>query len=213
LNSSATDEGPADLPLPDPPLFNSTTTTMFKRNVTVTNSHQMSGKDVKKLVKQVALIFPSLSEKEVKQIIPNKTEVLVTKLSNRCFAYSVAGNPVFFEHEDVIYPSVYTLWAYPDMLPTLYTHSEVSPKIVGGADLMLPGVIVPEAGLGDFQVRDHSAISIPENPFPFAVGYIETDSESIKENGLKGRGIKVRCLKTFVKPSPLVLSILVTATH
>lgn len=57
---------------------------------------------------------------------------------------------------------------------------------------MLPGVIVPEAGLGDFKVGDHSTISIQENPFPFAVGYIETDSETIKENGLKGRGVKVR---------------------
>ena len=164
---------------------------MFKRNVTVTNSHQLSGKDVKKLTRDVKEQFPFLSTSKEK-IIPNKTEVLVSKMTNKTVVYTVAGDPVFFEYEGRLYPTVYTLWRFPKMLRTLYTHSEVSPKIVGGADLMLPGVIVPEEGLGeDFEVGDYSTISIPENDQPFAVGFMQTDSESIRANGLKGRGIKL----------------------
>ena len=163
---------------------------MFKRNVTVTGQHQLSGKDGKKLCREIGSRFPAL-EKEVKTIIPPKTEVLVQKISNKCLVYSVGGTPVFFECEGELYPTVYTLWRYPDLLPALYTHSEVSPKIVGGADLMLPGVIVPDSGLGDFEVGDPSVVLIPENPFPFAVGFMQTGSEAIKSDGLKGRGVKV----------------------
>jgi translation initiation factor 2D len=46
-----------------------------------------------------------------------------------------------------VFPTVYTLWAFPNAMKSLLTFSEVSPKVLGGADLMLPGVIVPPAGL------------------------------------------------------------------
>ena len=56
---------------------------------------------------------------------------------------------------------------------------------------MLPGVIVPQEGLGSFEEGDRMAIGIPENPQPFAVGCAQTGSEQIKETGLKGRGVKL----------------------
>ena len=34
---------------------------------------------------------------------------------------------------------VYTLWKEPDLLPFLSTPEAVVPKLIGGADLMIPG--------------------------------------------------------------------------
>ena len=36
---------------------------------------------------------------------------------------------------------VYTLWKHPNLLPSFTTHGELQKKFLGGADLMLPGVI------------------------------------------------------------------------
>lgn len=50
----------------------------------------------------------------------------MSKMSNKTLVYSVAGGcPVFFEYEDELFPTVYTLWEYPGMLQTVFTYSEV----------------------------------------------------------------------------------------
>ena len=40
--------------------------------------------------------------------------------------------------------AVYSLWKYPEMLPSVSTGPYVFTKLQGGADLMLPGVILPK---------------------------------------------------------------------
>lgn len=37
---------------------------------------------------------------------------------------------------------MYLLWSFPDIIPILTTWPEVFKKLAGGADLMLPGVIL-----------------------------------------------------------------------
>ena len=49
-------------------------------------------------------------------------------------------------------------------------------QVLGGADLFLQGVIVPEEGLGSFSAGDLRVIKIPDNPYPFAVGLLEVSS-------------------------------------
>ena len=49
-------------------------------------------------------------------------------------------------------------------------------QVLGGADLFLQGIIVPQEGLGSFSVGDLRVIKIPDNPYPFAVGLLEVCS-------------------------------------
>ena len=132
-----------------------------------------------------------MTEKEAKKLLPSKGEVTVAKLSNKTFVYSAGGgNPVLFEHEDNLYPTVYALWQFPHMSPALLTYSEVSPKvIVGGADLMLPGVIVPDEGLGDWEVGDARGLRIPQSRFAFAVGRMLVGRAEAEASGMKGKGL------------------------
>ena len=67
----------------------------------------------------------------------------------------------------------------------------VSLQVLGGADLFLQGLIVPDGGLGHFSAGDLRAVSIPGNAFPFAVGTMEVSSEQVAKTGLRGKGLKL----------------------
>lgn len=61
--------------------------------------------------------------------------------------YCVAKIPMFFELESLhqaLLPTIYTLWHHPNLLKTFTTYPPVISKLIGGADLMLPGVYLKE---------------------------------------------------------------------
>ena len=64
-------------------------------------------------------------------------------------------------------------------------------QVLGGADLFLQGLIVPEQGIGTFAAGDLMLASIPHNQYPFAIGVMETSSADIAMHGLKGKGLKL----------------------
>lgn len=49
---------------------------------------------------------------------------------------------------------------------------EVSRFIIGGADLMFPGISIPAEGLPSFSAGELWAIKVPGNPAPIAVSAI-----------------------------------------
>ena len=81
--------------------------------------------------------FPTLSPEAASDIIPNKTEMTTAKISTHSgvnvLVYCVEKNPVLIDVDGVVYPSVYTLWKYPDLLPVFRTHSNVFSRLAGGA--------------------------------------------------------------------------------
>uniref|UniRef100_A0A8C9JUB3 Eukaryotic translation initiation factor 2D n=1 Tax=Panthera tigris altaica TaxID=74533 RepID=A0A8C9JUB3_PANTA len=85
----------------------------------------------------------------------------------------------------------YTLWSYPDLLPAFTTWPPVLEKLVGGADLMLPGLVVPPAGLPQVQKGDLCAIALLGNRAPVAVGVAAMSTAEMLTSGLKGRGFSV----------------------
>ncbi|XP_039083482.1 eukaryotic translation initiation factor 2D [Hyaena hyaena] len=87
--------------------------------------------------------------------------------------------------------SVYTLWSCPDLLPVFTTWPPVLEKLVGGADLMLPGLVVPPAGLPQVQKGDLCAIALLGNRAPVAVGVAAMATAEMLASGLKGRGFSV----------------------
>ena len=169
----------------------------------VVQSRPLSGKDAKKLKRDVTEQFPMLSEEDLLLLLPGKGDITVLKLSNKAVAYAgPSSNPLFFAptgemakekrsassqacmfqsvyiphtccvtvagRDEMLVPTVYCLWACPNMLQPLFTYSEVSPKVLGGADLFLQGLIVPSCGLGELVAGEVRTISIPGNRYPFA---------------------------------------------
>ncbi|KAF2728192.1 eukaryotic translation initiation factor SUI1 family protein [Polyplosphaeria fusca] len=95
---------------------------------------------------------------------------------------------------DTMYPTVYTLWSNPRILPLLYTPLAVVEKLQGGADLMTPGLQrgppFPKKATKGAVV----AIASLEAPtVPMAVGTCEIDVSALE----KVQGVKGHAVQTF----------------
>jgi translation initiation factor 2D len=94
--------------------------------------------------------------------------------------------------EPELFPSVYTLWKNPTLLPVLLTHSSVIERLCDGADLMIPGLIGPPFPGG---CTAGSLVGIASTDRPtvaVAVGVCEVDVSRLqKAVGEKGRAVRV----------------------
>ena len=166
---------------------------MFKK-ASSSGGHALKGSDVKKL-RKAAMEALGVDDEALSAVLPPKAHVEMQAWSTptKSLVFLVDEQPLFFDPNGRgrIFPTVYALWRFPDAMKHLLTHSEVSPKVLGGADLMCPGVIVPADGLPDFEEGDAVALRIPENPFPFAVGEAAQSKADAVASGMKGRAIKI----------------------
>lgn len=168
---------------------------MFVRPFRVKSNTAIKGSDRRKLKADISAAFPSLSADELSELVPNKEELNVVKIyahkGDAVTLYVLHKNPLFFELEKRLYPTVYVLWRYPDLLPTFKTWPPVIQKMIGGADLMLPGVVLPSSGLPDVKQGDCCAVTVVNNRAPFAVGTAALSSADMQSAGMKGRGVCV----------------------
>ena len=68
--------------------------------------------------------------------------------------------------------AVFALWEVPELLPSFTLKGgEVSRFVIGGADLMFPGINVPAEGLASFSAGELWAVKVPGNPAPIAVSF------------------------------------------
>uniref|UniRef100_A0A673YCQ6 Eukaryotic translation initiation factor 2D n=1 Tax=Salmo trutta TaxID=8032 RepID=A0A673YCQ6_SALTR len=141
----------------------------------------------RKLEDDISTTFPSLSAVELSELVPNKEELNVVKIyahkGDAVTLYVLHKNPVFFELEKRVYPTVYKLWRYPHVLPAFTTWPPVLQKLAGGADLMLPGVVVPPSGIPEVKKGDFCAVKVVSNRAPVAV--------EMQVLGMKGRGVSI----------------------
>ncbi|KAJ2780467.1 hypothetical protein GGI18_003817, partial [Coemansia linderi] len=112
--------------------------------------------------------------------------------------YSEAGDPLWLKAEvaagsaPMLVPTVYTLWQFPTLLPVLWTTSSVIPKLIGGADLMVPGLLIPREGLPDLKKGALVAICCPGNAAAQAVGVLNLDTQGLHSvAGAKGKAVLV----------------------
>uniref|UniRef100_A0A8C0CCS6 Eukaryotic translation initiation factor 2D n=1 Tax=Balaenoptera musculus TaxID=9771 RepID=A0A8C0CCS6_BALMU len=168
---------------------------MFAKAFRVKSNTAIKGSDRRKLRADVTAVFPTLGTDQVSELVPGKEELNIVKLyahrGDAVTVYVSGGNPILFELEKNLYPTVYTLWSYPDLLPTFTTWPLVLEKLVGGADLMLPGLVVPPAGLPQVQKGDLCAIALAGNRAPVAIGVAAMSTAEMLTSGLKGRGFSV----------------------
>ncbi|NXG43306.1 EIF2D factor, partial [Psilopogon haemacephalus] len=149
----------------------------------------------RKLRAEVAAAFPSLAADQLAELIPNKEELNIIKIYSHkgeaVTVYTNNKNPILFEIERALYPTVYTLWVYPDLLPTFSTWPPVLQKLAGGADLMLPGVVVPSSGFPQVEQGTLCAVTLLGNRSPVAVGIATMSTAEMLAAGMKGKGFAV----------------------
>ncbi|XP_078703917.1 eukaryotic translation initiation factor 2D-like [Branchiostoma floridae x Branchiostoma belcheri] len=168
---------------------------MFQKPFRVKSKTVIRGSDRRKLRADVGKALPSLTEDQLAELVPNKEDMSTMKVythsGKNVTVYCLGNNPVFFELDKNVFPTVYTLWRVPDMLPCLTTWPPVLKNLCGGADLMLPGVIEGEEGLPVIDRNKLCAISLLGNRAPVAVGRTTMSSAQMVECGMKGKGVTV----------------------
>ncbi|KFP08939.1 Eukaryotic translation initiation factor 2D, partial [Egretta garzetta] len=149
----------------------------------------------RKLRTDVAAAFPNLSAEQLTEFIPNKEELNVIKIHSHkgeaVTVYMNNRNPILFEIEKALYPTVYSLWVYPDLLPAFSTWPPVLQKLAGGADLMLPGVVVPSSGFPQVERGTLCAVTLLGNRAPVAVAVATMSTAEMLAAGMKGKGFAV----------------------
>ncbi|KAL9262441.1 Eukaryotic translation initiation factor 2D-like protein [Drosera capensis] len=169
---------------------------MFKKALETRSLQRLSGADKKKLRRKVKEKFPRASDADIDVILPPKVEITVTKLQNRVVVYGVEGDlPMIFDIDgrgSGLHPTVYALWKVPNLLPYFTLKGgEVSRFIIGGADLMFPGIIIPPEGLPSFAAGETWAVKVPGNPAPIAVGVTTMNSTEAVKASLRGKALKI----------------------
>lgn len=169
---------------------------MFKKALEAKSLQRLSGADKKKLKRTIKQKFPRASDADIDALLPPKAELTVSKFQNRVHVYGVEGSfPMFFDVDGrgtEIFPTVYALWKVPELLPAfILKGGEVSRFIVGGADLMFPGISVAEEGLPSFSTGEIWAVRVPGNPAPIAVGTTTVSSTEAIKAGLRGKALRI----------------------
>ncbi|XP_045439021.1 eukaryotic translation initiation factor 2D isoform X3 [Pipistrellus kuhlii] len=140
---------------------------MFAKAFRVKSNTAIKGSDRRKLRADVTAAFPTLGTDQASELVPGKEELNIVKLyahrGDAVTVYVSGGNPVLFELEKNLYPT----------------------------DLMLPGIVVPPAGLPQVQKGDLCAIVLVGNRAPVAIGVAAMSTSEMLTSGLKGRGFSV----------------------
>ncbi|KAK9069947.1 hypothetical protein SSX86_010345 [Deinandra increscens subsp. villosa] len=169
---------------------------MFKKSVEAKSQQRLSGADRKKFKRTIKERFSNASDSDLDILIPPKVEMTVSKQPNRVLIYSLEGGlPMFFDVDSrgtTIFPTVYALWKVPHLLPAfILKGGEVSRYVIGGADLMFPGINIMAEGLPEFAAGEPWAVVVPGNPAPIAVGSTCMSSSEAIKAGLRGKALKI----------------------
>uniref|UniRef100_A0A665T0C4 Eukaryotic translation initiation factor 2D n=1 Tax=Echeneis naucrates TaxID=173247 RepID=A0A665T0C4_ECHNA len=161
---------------------------MFSKSFRVKSNTVIKGSDRRKLKADVSAAFASLSADELSELIPNKEEINVVKIyahkGEAVTLYVLHKNPLFFELEKRLYPTVYVLWRYPALLPTFKTWPPVLQKLIGGAGINKSlCCLQPVSRVTLFSWLIFRA--------SVAVGTAALSSEEMQSSGMKGRGVCV----------------------
>ena len=180
---------------------------MFRKDFKAKSQTQVKSSDRKKLRQQFQEFYPQINEEILSLIVPiGKNDDLTScKLllhsGDDAMLYSTNKIPWFFSIEDRstkrerLYPTVYLLWKCPDLIELKFrTHRQVFTKLLNGADLMLPGVIVPSGVVTLDTFRhvkrdDLCSICLDDNRFPIGIGLTALDGEDMYMSGMKGRAV------------------------
>lgn len=162
---------------------------LFIKPFKIKSNNQLKTTERKKLCELILLIYPCLTEEDVQTLLPKKESVtlmkIVTHNDQQCKVYCVAGTPMFFEltTKPQLFPTIYTLWHYPNLLYSFTSYTELLPKLFTGADLMSTDINIKPNEIRTLSKHMPVSLNTSENKAPIAVGINTADIRSQKVCG------------------------------
>ena len=180
---------------------------MFKKPPVLQSRTLLKSSASRAIKEQIAAAFPLLTADDLLLLFPSKSSITCDKLSSppHSSLYSVTpSRPLFFSYAPTatgssssssssahFCPTVYALWLCPQLLPPVFIHPAVSPALLRGADLMLPGVLRPANQPYNLIRGQLRSIVARGNPAPLAVGEVAVNESEAVAAGWVGKGVRV----------------------
>lgn len=182
---------------------------MFKKPPTLQSRTLLKSSASRTIKEQIAAAFPLLTPDDLLLLFPPKTSLTCDKLSapSHVSLFSVTPTrPLFFSYTPTaaapsssspsttsthFCPTVYALWLCPHLLPPLFIHPAVTPALIRGADLMLPGILRPPNHSYNLQRGQLRCVVARGNPSPMAVGELAVGEGEAVAAGWVGKGLRV----------------------
>ncbi|XP_031626569.1 eukaryotic translation initiation factor 2D [Contarinia nasturtii] len=177
---------------------------MFVKPFKTKSNTQIKSTERKKLRSKVESTF-KLNEDDLNKLLPSKSTLNQVKLyaysGQLVTVYTCDRRPMFFEFSPsgdeskaVVLPTVYSLWILPEMIPSFTTHPAVLPRLAGGADLMLPGIIKQGTGYstyGNYRCDTVVAVNLTSNRSAVAIGLLARSSADLYMAANAGVGVRI----------------------
>jgi len=174
---------------------------MFRKPFKVKSNNAIRGSERRKLKDHLRKSYPRLPSDDIALIVPNKDPMSVVNIlthnDTSVTCYCLNKTPVLFNANDVLLPTVYTLWKYPHMCLSFKTFPHVLSILAGGADLMFPGVIPSASGFPDFESKTSCYVKLQGNGrAAVAVGVTSCSSQDLRHHGCVGKRVTIyHCFK------------------
>ncbi|XP_055374106.1 eukaryotic translation initiation factor 2D [Condylostylus longicornis] len=171
---------------------------MFLKPFNAKANLHMKASEVKKFKSKIESIYSDLTKDDLTNLFTPKVIITVTKIitnsGENLNVYCFDKRPMFFENKNEIIPTIYTCWVACNIVPYFTTFDDVLPRLLNGADLMLPGVLKQGSGLkmyGNYEKGRIVAVNLVSNKFACAIGYLARSSEDLYMSGGHGPCVKV----------------------
>ncbi|KAA8908628.1 hypothetical protein TRICI_004746 [Trichomonascus ciferrii] len=137
--------------------------------------------------------FPD-AEPVIDEIIPKKSQLMQVKCSNKISLYAIGSEILFIQHfDDALVPTLRLVHKYPSIFPSVRVDRGAIKFVLGGANIMCPGLTSKGAQLPDapgYEKGQIVAIYAENKEHSLAVGEMTMSTEEIKSIN-KGIGVNL----------------------
>ncbi len=166
---------------------------MFKRweSKECSTSSQVKSSVQRAIKEKICASNPALTD-VVDDVFPKKTPRTQVKASQHVTLYCRGSEPVFYEQRDgPILPTLRFAHQHPKIWTTVTVDKGAIPYILGGANIMCPGLTNPGAILNpDLKAGDGVVVMCEGKETAIATGVLKMSAKDIKE---VNKGVAVEC--------------------
>ena len=167
---------------------------MFKKSITKGKQNLLNKKDSRGILLKLLPALSDISGADCALI-----ECSCDYSDKACVYLSKAGEEIMGVriNRDEYFPSLCAIWEFRPVMPSIVVRGDVPHYILGGAHLMLPGIMRAPLNSLPFKVGDLVLLKAPRNEFAFAIGKALMSSSEISESPQTAKGKALEVLHFF----------------
>eukprot|EP01064_Diplonema_japonicum_P026771 TRINITY_DN38332_c0_g1_i1.p1 TRINITY_DN38332_c0_g1~~TRINITY_DN38332_c0_g1_i1.p1 ORF type:complete len:204 (+),score=32.66 TRINITY_DN38332_c0_g1_i1:65-613(+) len=147
----------------------------------ISSASQTKSSEQRKIRQKILDQYPML-EDHLEDFIAPKATITAVKCQGHISLITVKGEIFFFrEREGPYFPTLRLLHKYPDLLPVMQVDMGGCKFVIGGANVMCPGVTSAGGSMAELPERAPCQIKIEGKQHAVALGMTSLSTEEIRE--------------------------------